>query len=63
MRFPRSLEETFNSKKIPARIGRGHLHEKRPISAPKVDLDRRASTIDGLQIERCKIIRWNDFDV
>jgi len=62
-RLPHSLEKTFNSKKIPAGIGRGHLHQKRPISAPKVDLNRSASTINGLQIERCKIIRWNDFAV
>ena len=47
-RSSNSLEETFNSKKIPIRIGRGHLHEKRSISAPKINLDRSASTIDGL---------------
>ena len=63
VRAPHSPEETFNSKKIPCRIGRGHFHEKGPVSASKIDLDRRASTIDGLQIERRKIIRRNDFHV
>ena len=63
VRASHSLEETFNSKKIPIRVGRGHFHEKGSISAPKIDLDRSASTVDGLQIERSKIIRWNDFDV
>jgi len=63
VRSPHSFNETFNSKKIPGRIGPGHFHEKRPISASKIDLDRRASTIDGLQIERHKIICGNDFRV
>jgi ComEC/Rec2-related protein len=58
-----SPEETFNSKKIPCRISRGDFHEKGPVSASKIDLDRSASTIDGLQIERRKITRRNDFDV
>jgi len=63
VRSPHSSEETFNSKKIPGRIGPGEFHEKRPVPASKIDLDRRASTIDGLQIERRKIIRGNDFHV
>jgi hypothetical protein len=63
VRAPHPSEETFNSKKIPCRTGPGHFQEKRPVSASKIDLDRRASTIDGLQIERSKIIRGNDFHV
>lgn len=62
-RAPHSPEKTFNSKKIPGRIGRGDFHEKGPVSASKIDLDRSASTIDGLQIERRKITRRNDFHV
>jgi hypothetical protein len=61
VRSPHSSEEAFDSKKIPCRIGRGHFHEQRPVSASKIDLDRSASTIDGLQIERRKITRRNDF--
>ena len=61
VRAAHSSAETFNSKKIPCRIGPGHFHEKRPVATSKIDLDRRASTIDGLQIERRKIIRGNDF--
>ena len=62
-RAPRSPEKTFNSKKIPGRIGRSDFHEKGPVSASKIDLDRSASTIDGLQIERRKITRRDDFHV
>jgi hypothetical protein len=61
VRSPHSSEETVNSKKIPRRIGLGHFHEKGPVSASKIDLDRSASTIDGLQIEWRKITRRNDF--
>jgi len=61
VRASHSPEETFNSKKVPCRIGRGDFDEKGAVAAPKIDLDRRASAIDGLQIERGKIIRRNDF--
>jgi hypothetical protein len=63
VRSPHSSEETLNSKKVPCRIGRGDFHEERPVSASKIDLDRSASTIDGLQIERRKITRRNYFHV
>ena len=61
--IPHSPDETFNSKKVPRRIGRGALHEKGSVSASKIDLDRRAPTIDGHQVERRKISRRNNFRV
>ena len=60
---PHSSKETFNSKEIPCRIGRGYLHEKGPISASEIDLERGASAIDGLQIEWREITRRNNFRV
>ena len=63
VRSPYPPEKTFNSKKVPCWIGRRDFHEKRPVSATKIDLDRRASTIDSLQIEGRKVTRRNDFDV
>jgi hypothetical protein len=63
VRSPHPSGEPFNSKKIPGRIGRGDFREKAPVSASEIDLDRSASTIDGLQIERRKITRRNDFHV
>jgi hypothetical protein len=63
VRAPHSSEETFDSKKIPGRISPGHFHEKRTVAASKIDLERRASSIDSLQIKRLKIIRGHDFNV
>lgn len=61
MRAAHSPEETFNSKKVPCRIGRGDFYEEGAVAAPKIDLERRVSVINGLQIELRKIIRRNDF--
>jgi len=63
VRASHSPEETFNSKKVPCRIGRGDFYEEGTVAAPKIDFERRASAVDGLQIERRKIILRNDFYV
>ena len=63
VRASHSPEETFNSKKVPCRIGRGDFDEKGAVATTKIDLERCASAIDGLQIQRHKIIRRNDLYV
>ena len=53
--------QPLDSKKISGRIRRGHGREKQTVAASKIDLERRVTPVDCLQIERREMIRANDF--
>src|SRR5919106_4896825 len=51
----------LNSEKVSGRVRRGGRREKQSIAAAKIDLKRPSVAVDGLEIQRRKIIRRDDF--
>ena len=52
--------QAFDSKKIALGIFSGNTHKKRTVAAAQIDFEGGNPPVDRSQIERFKIIRWNE---